>query len=98
MQANPSKFPFMFLKHFRCNEDIPDIIEIDNVTVQIDVKLLKMTLDDKLRFSKRVDILCERDARQLSIMHRFKIYLTSRKNKQIYNTFILANLNYCPAI
>ncbi len=46
MQANPSQFQFMSLKHFRCKVDVPDSIEIDNITItrQSDVKLLGMTI------------------------------------------------------
>ncbi len=74
MHANPSKFQFMFLKHFRCKVDVPDSIEIDIITIthQSDVKLLGMTIDDKLRFNKHVDIPCKSAARQINVMYMFK--------------------------
>ncbi len=42
MQANPSKFQFMFPKHFRYKVDVPDSIEIDSITItrHSNVKLL----------------------------------------------------------
>ncbi len=51
-----------------------------------------MTIDDKLRFNKHVNILCKSAARELNVMYRFK------EKEEIYNTFILANFNYCPTI
>ncbi len=33
MRANLSKFQFMLLKHFSCNEDVPDLIEIYNIVI-----------------------------------------------------------------
>ncbi len=95
MQVNPTKFDFMFLKHFRCKEDIPDSVEIDS---QSDVKLLGMTINDKLRFNKHVDILCKSAARQLNVIYRFKNIFDKKEKEKIYNTFILANFNYCLTI
>ncbi len=42
MQANPLKFQFKFLKHFRYKDDVPDSIEIESntITCQSDVKPL----------------------------------------------------------
>ncbi len=36
MQANRSKFQFMFLKHFRCKVDVSHSIEIDSKTFRND--------------------------------------------------------------
>ncbi len=97
MQANPSKFQFMFQKHFRCKVDVPDSIEIDTITIkcQSDVKCLEMTIDNKLRFNMHVNILCKSAARQLNVMYRFKNISDLKEKEKIYNTFILANFNYC---
>ncbi len=88
VQANPSKFQFMFLKHFRCKEDIPDSIEIDSITNthQSDVKYLGMAIDDKLRFNKH------------NVMYRFKNIFDMKEQEKIYNTFILANFSDCSTI
>ncbi len=95
MQANPSKFQFMFIKHFRCKDDAPESIEINSITItcQSDIKPLEMTIDDKLRFNKHVDILCKSAAIQLNVMYRFKnIFDMKEKDDKIYNSIILANL------
>ncbi len=100
MKANPSKFQFMFLKYFRCKVDVPDSIDIENITIthQGDIKLLGITIDDKLRFNKHVNILCKSAARQLNVMYRFKNIFDIKEKENIYNTFSLANFNYCPTI
>ncbi len=57
-----------------------------------------MTIDDKLRFNKHVDIFCKSDVRQFNVMYRFKNIFDIKEKENIYNTFILANFNYCPTI
>ncbi len=92
MQANPSKFQFMFLKHFRCKEDVADSIEINSITVtrQNDFKPFGMKIDDKLRFSKHVDIYCKSVARKLNVMYRFKnIFDMKEKEKNIQYLYII---------
>ncbi len=44
---------------FRSNEEIRDSIQIDNITIthQSGVKLFGITIDDKPKFTKHVDIL-----------------------------------------
>ncbi len=87
----------MFLKHFRCKVDVPDSIEINSITItrQSDVKLLEMTIDDKLRFNKHA---CKSAARQLNVMYSFKNIFDIKEKEKIYNTFTLANFNYCPTM
>ncbi len=100
MQANPSKFQFMFLKHFKCKDDVPDSIEIDSIaiTLQSDVKPLGMTIDDKLRFNKHVNILCKSDARQVNVRYRSKNIFDMKEKEKLYNAYISANFKYCPTI
>ena len=57
-----------------------------------------MTIDDKLKFDKHVDILCKRAARQINVMYRFKGIFDMKERELIYNTFILSNFNYCPIV
>ena len=100
MQANPSKFQFMLLKKITCKIDLPDTLEICNTEIkrETDVKLLGITIDDQLKFNRHVDILCKKAARQLNVMYRFKGIFNFKEKETVYNTFILANFNYCPIV
>ena len=100
MQVNPSKFQFMCLKSVTSKEIIPQFIEVNgtNIPCEKEVKLLGITIDDKLKFDKHVDIICKNAARQLNIMYRFKGIFDLKEKEKIYNTFIISNFNYCPII
>ncbi len=100
MQVNPSKFQFMFIRPVSCRYETPDFIEINDTKIHCEneVKLLGITIDEKLKFDKHVDILCKKAAKQLNVMYRFKGIFDSKEKEIIYNTFILSNFNYCPIV
>ncbi len=100
MQVNPSKFQFMFLQKFTSKEIKPEFIEVHGINIprKNEVKLLGITIDDKLKFDKQVDILCKNAARQLNILYRFKGIFDLKEREKIYHTFILSNFNYCPIV
>ncbi len=83
MQANPSKFQFMFLKHFRCKVDVPDSIEIDSSTItrQSDIKLLGMTIYDKLNLTSMSTYSVRVLQDSLMSCIGLKIYSTLKKKK-----------------
>ncbi len=98
MQINPSKFQFMFLQKFTNKEIKHELIEVHGTSIPCknEVKLLGITIDDKLKFDKQVDILCKNAASQLNILYSFKGIFDLKEIEKIYNTFILSNCNYCP--
>ncbi len=100
MQANPQKFHCMLLKALTCKESIPEAIEIDNIKIPVEeyVKLLGITIDDKLKFDKHIDILCKNASRQINVMYRFAGVFNFKQREAIHNTFILSNFNYCPVV
>ncbi len=59
------------------------------------MKLLRIIIDDKLKFDKQADILSKYAARQLNILYRFKGIFDLTEREKIYNTFMLSNFNYC---
>ncbi len=90
----------MFIKPVIYKYDAPEFIEINDIKIQCEdeVKLLGITIDDKLKFDKHVDILCKKAAKQLNVMYRFKGIFDSKEKEIMYNTFILSNFNYCPVV
>ncbi len=97
MQVNPSKFQCMFLKPLTNKEELPKFIEV-NIPSEKKVKLLGITINEKLKFNKYVNIICKKAARQINVMYRFKGVFYLKERQIIYNTFILSNFNYCPII
>ncbi len=62
------------------------------------MKLLGITIDQKLKFDKHIDNLYKNTARQINIMHRFKGIFDLKEREIIYNKFILAHFNYCTMV
>ncbi len=96
MPVNPSKFQCLFLKPLTNKEEMPKFIEINgtNIPCEKEVKLLRITIDEKLKFDKHVNIICKKAAREINVMYRFKGVFDLKERQIIYNTFIL----YCPII
>ncbi len=51
------------------------------------MKLLGITIDQKLKFDKHIGNLCKNAARQINIMYRFKGIFDLKEKEQIYNSF-----------
>ncbi len=100
MQGNPSKFQCMFLKPLTNKEEMPKFIKVNgtNIPCEKEVKLLSITMDEKLKFDKDVNILCKKADRQINVMYSFKGVFDLKERQIIYNTCILSNFNYCPII
>ena len=62
------------------------------------VKMLGITVDDKLKFDIHIDTLCKKAARQLNVLYRFVGIFDEKERLLIHNSFILANFNYCPIV
>ncbi len=62
------------------------------------MKLLGVTIDDKLKFDDHVDIICTKASQQLNALIRIRRNLTYRQRLRIYESFILSNFNFCPVV
>ena len=58
------------------------------------MKLLDVTIDFQLNFDLYVSNICEKASRKLNVLKRIGRNLLGKLN--IYYSFILSNLNYCP--
>ncbi len=79
------------MQKYTIKDIIPDSIEIHGSTImrQTGVKLLGITIDQKLKFdNKHIDNLCKNVARQINIMYRFQGIFDLNKREIINNTFI----------
>ena len=93
MQANPPKLKFMIISHSPVDTS-KAMLEIDDNIVlkpESQVKVLGVTLDNKLNFSHHVTVICTKAARQLNA-------LSTTSRMIIYNSFINSNFNYCPLV
>ena len=72
-------------------------IVINNVEIgQVEMtKLLGVTLDCKLSWSKHIDTVVAKMGRSLSIIKRCSDFLTTLSTRQVLQALILPHLNYC---
>jgi hypothetical protein len=63
-----------------------------------ETKLLGVTLDCKLSWSKNIDSMVVKMGRGLSVIKRCSAFLTPHSKKQVLQGLLLSYLDYCPVI
>ncbi len=58
-----------------------------NIPCEKELKLLGITIDEKLKFDKHVNIICKKVARQISVMYRFKCVFDLKERQIIFQHF-----------
>ena len=99
MLVNAEKFQAIILKKHGNTEE-PIKLKIDNKEIETEknVKLLGVTIDEKLNFDEHVSFLCKKAAAQLNAISRIKYNLGQKEKEAILNSFIFSNFNYCPLV
>ena len=99
LQANPNKFQFII--HSPNNALYDSMLSINN-NVQLkpvaEVKLLGVTFDSKLTFTKHINNLCIKAGRHINALSRLSNVLSKDSKQQLFQTFILSNFNFCPVV
>ena len=77
-----------------------NIINIGNEEIEssTSVKLLGITIDNKLNFNEHVTTICKKTSQKLHALARIAKYLDTDKLKIIMKTFIESQFNYCPLL
>ena len=96
MVVNPEKFQIMFLG---CN-NVKVSMDIDKckITSTDTVKLLGITLDNKLNFNSHIEGICKKANQKISALFRIRKYLDREKAKLLSNSFVLSHFRYCSLI
>ena len=100
MQANPSKFQFMVMSNGTVDKECISIcINESLLKPESHVKVLGVTLDDRLTFNEHVSVCCSKTARQLNALSRISSwYLDTSSCTFLFNSFVKSNFNYCPMV
>ena len=97
MQANPSKFQFIVFEKESYQRDI--ILE-DNVIVKSvnSVKLLGVTIDNKLRFKEHKSSMCQKAGKQMGALARLSNVFNKKTKILLMQSFILSHFLYCSVV
>ena len=63
-----------------------------------DVKLLRIILDNNLKFDKHVSNICSKVNRKLSALTRVAKFLPFKKRRILFKAFIESQFKYCPLV
>ena len=75
-------------------------IQLTNGTINCSrqQKLLGIIFDNKLKFDKHVENICQKANRKLNALSRVTNYMELPKRRILMNAFFKAQFNYCPVI
>ena len=93
MMTNSGKFQFMILSRNTINKSIV----INNKTIESSksVKLLRLTIDNKLNFGIHINNICKVASAKIKGLGRIRSRLNLSQTKILYSSFILSQFNYC---
>ena len=99
MVANIYKFQAMFLCP-KMNEHIFQNITINDMSIVSipQVKLLGVTIDDKMNFNDHINNICCKATRQLNALCRLNKVLSTHTKLILYKSFIMSNFSYAPLV
>ena len=98
MVPNPRKFQLMFLGSLVNNNNITFIVENRHIKSTNEVKLLGITIDDKLTFTKQINNLCSKASNLLRASTRIRKFLSKKETKRLSEAYIMSTFKYCPLI
>ena len=96
MVANSGKFQ-MFLRS-KIGNKITLAIENKQIKCKRKVKLLGITITEKLTFTKDIANICSLANSRLRALTRIRIFLSTEQTKYLSETYIMSASKYCPLI
>ena len=96
MKLNNNKCQLLVSGHHY--EDMFVNIGKDKIWESKSVKVLGITIDKELKFDKHIDKVCLKANKKLNVLSRMQIFLSAKKRKAIFNSFIESQFKYCPLI
>ena len=100
IKANPEKSQSMLIWFHSCNAD-GLMIPLGNAILSMErMRVLGVTIDDKLNFSEHISKVCIKAGRQLNVLQRLKRVIDFKSRIAVNNLFItiIINFNYCPIV
>ena len=96
--ANPGKFHIMFLGSKIDNSKITFAIENKQIKCKREVKLLGITIHEKLTFMRHIANICNLANNRLRALTRIRRFLSAEQVKYLSEAYIMSAFKYCPLI
>ena len=96
MMATPGKFPIIFLGSNIDNSKITFMIENKRVKSRSEVKVLVITMDDKLFFTTPIENLYSTASNRLRALASIRKFLSFEQVKPLSEAYIISTFTYCP--
>ena len=74
------------------------MIENKRVKSRSEVKLLGITIDDKLLFTTHIENLCSTASNRLQVLARIRKFTSFLQAKHLSEVYIMSTFTYCPLI
>ena len=97
MCANPDKFQSIILSRDG-QQSLSISVQDNTILSDTTIKVLGVTLDNRLKFDKHISTLCMKASRQINALKRISNYLDENCRILIFKSFISSNFNYCPCV
>ena len=98
MVANPGKFQIIFLGSKTDNRKVTFATENKKIKCKREVKLLGITIDEKLTFTKHIANICNMAKHRLRALTRIRRFLLTKQRKYLSEAYIMSAFEYFPLI
>ena len=100
MRVNPKKILAMLVSKRKNSipEDFTICINDVDIKPKNSVRLLGITLDNKLNFKNHIRSICKSASCQLNALFRLENFLGFKERKILIESFVSSNFNYCPLV
>ena len=95
IQMNPEKCHLLVCNH---TKDVSIILENEIIDSSDSVKLLGITIDNKLNFNEHVSKLCKKASSKLHALARISNFMSQDKLRLLLKSFIESQFGYCPLV
>ena len=101
MIVNTDIFQALILQNSRNSKNSEPVkfeIESAKIETKNTVKLLGITIDNKLNFEEHISGLCKKASMQLNVISRLQKFMGKEQKEALINSFIFSNFNYCALV
>ena len=98
LQGNFSKYQVISFGPKNKSKELNIVMMNSTIERHPEIKLLGMTIDDKLNFMSHVSNVCKKASRQVGVISRLRNMIPTKAKLQIYKSAILPHLTYCQTV